>query len=1004
MRNVPPRFVLYCSAVFRLGFGLLALPWLAPSAQADPITISGGSGGGGGGGYGATSSAEGGVRDLSSIGATGGKGGYGGRSAASSGNAGGGGGGNRINGAISSSRDAGDVNNASTPTTPGTGGAAYQAGETAGASGSGPSGNAGGAGGDGASVTLSSSDTTADGIHVTGAHGGQGGQGGTMSGADGGNGGSGGSASLSLTSGSMAVSGDVTVYGGNGGSGARTSVDASASSGTGGSGGDARLTTTGALTANLVGVRSGSNGMTDTGHVHNPGAGGNAGFFASSLAAQAVTLEKFNNTGNVAFNIGTLDVTNGNTTLVLGVGIAAGTSSTVMGDNGAYIGTARLGDGQLSTPYYSTGSALISTLQLEGRGTFTEAGAPVTVGGLTVDGGTLHNGNWHLSTRAYTTTTDITLGSGGATVELGAGEDKELGRNLVGTGGLTKTGAGTLTLSGANTYSGNTAVTAGTLEISGTLNGGSYAGNLTISGTLLFIQGANQPLSGIISGTGSLTKTGAGTLTLSGANTFSGSLSIDAGNLTLDTNGQLTQASALSLGANALFDYSAASAYAAASPLALQNVTVRGQGARITPGTAGADFSGATLSYLVPQATANGATLLAVQGGASIDSTTTVGLAYASGRPNINVGGGFVLLDATTLADSGFTQLTVQTASGDIYTLNVSGNQLSAVLHQIALSGPAYERLKAYAESRAASLAFANQGLDFILNRGFGSALTVTAGSGLRFGSFGGLGGGWSRYNSGSHVDVSGLSLLAGLALGNDIAYGRITLGAFFEAGWGNYNSYNSFSTSASVDGRGDTSYHGGGVLGRYEVTEGALSGLYAEASARMGRAKADFRTGDIQYNGWNAHFDSSSLYYGLHGGLGYIWTFADKTSLDLSAKLLWTRQEGDSLTVYQDRLRFRNADSLRTRLGGRFTYAVNEYVRPYFGAYWEHEFDGNIRASVNGERLSSPSLMGSTGVGEIGLSVNPSATLPLSFDLGVQGYAGKREGVTGSLQVKWMF
>jgi hypothetical protein len=42
--------------------------------------------------------------------------------------------------------------------------------------------------------------------------------------------------------------------------------------------------------------------------------------------------------------------------------------------------------------------------------------------------------------------------------------------------------------------------------------------------------------------------------------------------------------------------------------------------------------------------------------------------------------------------------------------------------------------------------------------------------------------------------------------------------------------------------------------------------------------------------------------------------------------------------------------------------------------------------------------------MGELGLTWKPSKTLPLSFDLGVQGYAGKREGVAGSLQVKFEF
>ena len=40
------------------------------------------------------------------------------------------------------------------------------------------------------------------------------------------------------------------------------------------------------------------------------------------------------------------------------------------------------------------------------------------------------------------------------------------------------------------------------------------------------------------------------------------------------------------------------------------------------------------------------------------------------------------------------------------------------------------------------------------------------------------------------------------------------------------------------------------------------------------------------------------------------------------------------------------------------------------------------------------------------GYGMNESFTidLPLSLDLGVQGYVGKREGVTGSLQIRYAF
>lgn len=82
----------------------------------------------------------------------------------------------------------------------------------------------------------------------------------------------------------------------------------------------------------------------------------------------------------------------------------------------------------------------------------------------------------------------------------------------------------------------------------------------------------------------------------------------------------------------------------------------------------------------------------------------------------------------------------------------------------------------------------------------------------------------------------------------------------------------------------------------------------------------------------------------------------------------------------------------------------MNEYIRPYIGAAWEHEFDARARVTTNGYDIDAPDLKGDTGIGEIGLSLTPSSDLPLTVDLGVQGYTGQREGVTGSLLIKWEF
>jgi autotransporter-associated beta strand protein len=112
-------------------------------------------------------------------------------------------------------------------------------------------------------------------------------------------------------------------------------------------------------------------------------------------------------------------------------------------------------------------------------------------------------------------------------------------KNTVGTISLVKSGAGTQILSGTNTYSGNTSVSAGTLEIASTglLGSGSYAGAITNNGSFIAGSNSNQTLSGAISGSGALTKNGTGTLTLAGTNTYSGGTTVNAGTLSVSGNG-----------------------------------------------------------------------------------------------------------------------------------------------------------------------------------------------------------------------------------------------------------------------------------------------------------------------------------------------------------------------------------------------------------------------------------------------------------------------------------
>jgi outer membrane autotransporter protein len=343
------------------------------------------------------------------------------------------------------------------------------------------------------------------------------------------------------------------------------------------------------------------------------------------------------------------------------------------------------------------------------------------------------------------------------------------------------------------------------------------------------------------------------------------------------------------------------------------------------------------------------------------------------------------------------------------FDISTTSNELIATV----TSAGSNEQAKALQEGFISGVSLVTQGADLAAGPGMSEAVSAASSAeqggtsaGYSLGSFGAVSGGKSRFSTGSHVDVSSVSLMAGLSYGTDITPGRLTLGAFFEYGSGSYNTFNSFTNAASVHGDGDVYSIGGGILGRMEFNDAGPGNLYTEASFRAGTVHNEYASADLRDNsGRIAAYESSSGYYGFHLGGGYEWNITEAASLDLYAKYFWTRQKGDSVILTTgEEVRFEDVDSSRLRLGGRLAYEGNEFVSPYIGAAYEHEFDGQARAATKGFAIQAPSLRGDTGVGELGLTFKPSASLPLSFDLGVQGYAGKREGVTGSLQVKFEF
>ena len=320
------------------------------------------------------------------------------------------------------------------------------------------------------------------------------------------------------------------------------------------------------------------------------------------------------------------------------------------------------------------------------------------------------------------------------------------------------------------------------------------------------------------------------------------------------------------------------------------------------------------------------------------------------------------------------------------------------------------EEAEALSQGFVSGVGLLNTTADLVAGAGLSEAMGAAwAGGAPGPRGFAALGGGKTRYNTGSHVDVSSISILAGLALGQDVDPGRLTVGAFFEYGNGSYDTYHSF-TDGPINGGGNLNHFGGGILGRMDFNQAGPGHAYTEATARVGNLTNKFSSADLDRVlrdagvVGSANYKTSSTYVGLHFGGGYIWDLTDEVSLDLYGKYFWTRQGGDSVTLADDAVvNFDAVNSQRVRAGGRLGFALNEVVRPYVGAAYEYEFDGRAKAFTDGEAIGVPELKGSTGIGELGISLKPANT-PVSLDLGVQGYVGRHEGVTGSLQFKFEF
>ena len=245
----------------------------------------------------------------------------------------------------------------------------------------------------------------------------------------------------------------------------------------------------------------------------------------------------------------------------------------------------------------------------------------VAGGALNLNGTGISSGGALINSASATTST-LTLGTANMVLQSdssigGAGNITVASGAVTGGYALSKVGAGMVSLAGVNTYSGNTAISGGTLQISGSgsLGSGSYAGNIAFSNssTLEYSSSAAQTLSGAISGAGALVKDSNGSiLTLSNSNSYSGSTSLSSGVLVLSNINAIQNSSSVSVGAGTTLNLTQTGTYATAGTISLA-----GTGSSSAGSNTGALYfgsGGTTTTVLNAPLTLGGATTISSYG------------------------------------------------------------------------------------------------------------------------------------------------------------------------------------------------------------------------------------------------------------------------------------------------------------------------------------------------------------------------------------------------------
>lgn len=425
------------------------------------------------------------------------------------------------------------------------------------------------------------------------------------------------------------------------------------------------------------------------------------------------------------------------------------------------------------------------------------------------------------------------------------------------------------------------------------------------------------------------------------------------------------------------------------------------------------DFAGVqNLHFYTDEMSAGSATPMLKLGTATKDIRgLNIGVARSGAAPKLNKGDKILLMKTAggALTTDAAVPNKVEGMQGVSrrYEYEIKQEATGELTATVTKAGFA-EQAKSLVETRAGLAGFVNLGADYLVQNGLAAAqMSVSTGASGKsaqrkaaasdnasYQLWAGLGANSMRAESGSHVDSKGWNLGVGWAREDVQKDGaKVLFSPFVEYGHGTYDSY----LDDGTHGSGKISYIGAGVLGKFTQKDG----LWLEGSLRAGRAKSDY---SANLSGTAANYDGSNTYYGVHLGAGKTFAVKEDSSIDAYARYFWSHQNSMTATLNTgDRYEFGSVNSQRLRLGLRYSLKDKKTGEFYAGLAWEHEFAGKAGATYEGDAAPSPSLKGSSYMLELGYRFMPENSR-VSYDLHLNGWQGKRKGVTGGASVKWAF